>query len=152
MDPLTEQPAKKKRKKHTLPLERTVQHYRKAGWTVGITERWNPHVKIRQDLLGFIDAVAIREDQPGVMALQACSSDFAKHLAKILEEERAGTWLEAGNRIVLIGWTKSEREGGGWMAREREITLAEFQAHPRTARNSTVIKEAKKQRKEAVSI
>jgi hypothetical protein len=125
------------------PLERTKQHYQKAGWTVGIVERFNPHVPprgIRQDLYGFIDAVAIRADQPGVTALQACSTDFAEHLVKIMENEHARTWLQAGNRIVLVAWTKSERGTGGWTVREREITLAEIE---RQRGKAPIIKEAR---------
>lgn len=116
------------------PLERTKQHYQKAGWTVGIVERFNPHVPprgIRQDLYGFIDAVAIRADQPGVTALQACSTDFAEHLVKIMESDHARTWTQAGNRIVLVSWTRSERGSGGWAVREQEITAGEIEQHRR---------------------
>ena len=94
------------------PTQRTLAMLRKDGWTAAVVERFNPHAKVRQDLFGFIDLVAVRPDHPGVLAVQACvTGDQSKRLAKIAEEPRARTWLAAGNPIQVIGWAKRGARG-----------------------------------------
>ncbi len=41
----------------TSPTQLTLKHLRDDGWTAEIVEHWNPHARIRHDLLGFIEAV-----------------------------------------------------------------------------------------------
>ena len=53
-----------------------------------MVERWNQYAKVRQDLFGFVDILAVRPNE--ILAVQACAG--ASHAArrdKILAEPRA---------------------------------------------------------------
>ncbi len=89
----------------TSPTQRSLAHFRKIGWIVQVTERWNPFAHIRQDLFGFCDILCIRPGE--IMAVQATSSaNVAARIAKIKGEPRAEAWIRAGGTIVVIGWAK----------------------------------------------
>lgn len=113
------------------PTKRTLDALRKEGWLVAVVERWNPHAKIRQDLFGFIDVLAIRD---GVtLAVQACAgSGHSKRREKILAEPRAAAWCR-GDRFLEI-WSWSQRGERGkrkvWTPRIEPITLDQFNAVP----------------------
>lgn len=93
----------------STPAKRSLDKLRKEGWTVAITEHWNAFARIRQDLFGFIDLVAIREDGVGVLAVQVTSkSNMKARILKIKREPIAKKWLAAGNSIVVHGWEKKE--------------------------------------------
>ena len=49
----------------STPTARTLATMRQEGWTVQVVERWNPHARIRQDLFGWADLLAVH---PGVDA------------------------------------------------------------------------------------
>lgn len=80
-----------------------------------VVEKWNPHARIRQDLFGFADVLAIQPGQVGVLAIQACiTGDQSKRVAKIHSDALAKTvnaWLIAGNRISVWGWSKKGPRG-----------------------------------------
>jgi hypothetical protein len=114
------------------PTKRTLDALRKAGWTVAVVERWNSHAKIRQDLFGFIDVLAIKD---GVtLAVQACAgSGHSKRRDKILAEPRAALWLRGTGRQLDI-WSWSQRGERGkrkvWTPRIEPITLENFNPAP----------------------
>lgn len=85
------------------PLQRTLKMLRDAGWTVGITEHFNPHVRIRQDLFGFADAIAFRKGFP-VLALNAMHLKHSSEHDKLRENEALRKWIEAGHRFALYQW------------------------------------------------
>jgi len=88
----------------TTPTQRSLKLLRDIGFHCAITERWNSHVKIRQDLFGFIDLLAIDKN---MIAVQTTSSDnVSARVKKIVELESARIWLEAGHRIIVHGWSK----------------------------------------------
>lgn len=113
-------------KSSTSPTQRTMTAMREAGYTCGVVEKWNMHAKIRQDLFGFIDIVAMRGDVIGVQATTMENKNA--RLNKIIAEPRARMWLLAGARIQLWSWrklaTKVNRKS--WQADVMEITLAHF--------------------------
>lgn len=112
------------------PTSRSLELMKARGYTVAITERWNPFAKIRQDLFGFIDLVAIRAGERGVTAIQTTSgSNVSARIAKIRAEARAGIWLAAGNHIVVHGWKKAGAKGKRktWQCREEVINFNEIQ-------------------------
>lgn len=99
------------------PTQRSLELLRKQGYTVGVVEHWNPFARIRQDLFGFIDLVAVRPGVRGVLAVQTTSGgNVSARLAKIRSEARAGIWLAAGNAIVVHGWRKNSKRR--WECRE----------------------------------
>jgi len=91
------------------PASLTLEHLRAHGWPlVETVERWNPHARIRQDLFGFIDVIAVRRDE--TLAVQATSlANVAARVRKIGEHPNIGPVREAGWRIVVYGWAKQGR-------------------------------------------
>lgn len=87
------------------PTELTLKHLRAEGWTVAVVERWNPHARIRQDLYGFIDILALRGSE--TLAVQATSyTNMSARIKKIAEIETVAAVREAGWTIWVIGWRK----------------------------------------------
>jgi hypothetical protein len=114
------------------PTTRTLALLRKEKWLAAVTEKWNPHVKIRQDLFGFIDVIAVRSGDIRVLTVQATSySNMSARANKILgldleEDDSKGQstaksariWLESGNRIEIWGWHKKK---GHWVVAKKEV-------------------------------
>lgn len=111
------------------PTQRTLALLRSGGWTVGITEHWNPHARIRQDLFGFVDVLALRSGS-ATLAVQCTSgTNHSARVSKILELSIARLWLSCGNRIRVISWSKRGPRGRAkhWEPRIQEITLQDFE-------------------------
>ena len=115
------------------PTSRTLKRLRADGWTAAVTERWNHYARIRQDLFGFIDVLAIHPER-GTLAVQATSgSNLSARVAKIATEPRALTWLYAGrghHMIEVWAWRKLKVKRGGkavrWVPKTLRITLGEL--------------------------
>lgn len=97
------------------PTQLTLKLLRKLGYPlVEVTERWNQWARIRQDLFGIVDVLAVGKD---VLAVQTTSWDnVASRVAKIAESEATPHLRAAGVRIVVHGWRKDFR--GRWEHRE----------------------------------
>jgi hypothetical protein len=94
------------------PTARSLATLRKEGWTAQVVEKFNPGARVRQDLFGCIDIVAIRPDRPGVLGIQACvTGDQAKRFCKVQSEPRIVTWKAAGNGMEVWGWSKKGPRG-----------------------------------------
>jgi hypothetical protein len=91
------------------PTTRTLSLLREQGYTVAVVEKWNPHARIRQDLFGFIDILAIKRGE--TLAVQATASGVSARLKKITESELLPKVREAGWTIQIWGWTKSAKTG-----------------------------------------
>lgn len=97
------------------PTQRSLAHLRKAGYLAQVVEKWIPQVKRRVDLFGFIDIVAIRDDE--IVGVQATSDDHVSHrVTKIAEHDNVGPVRKAGIRILVHGWRKNAK--GRWQLRE----------------------------------
>ena len=119
----------KKRKKSTSPTQRTLAECRKRGLVAQVVEKWNPHARIRQDLFGVIDLLAIMPPSnlgPGsILGIQACvGGDHAKRREKILAEPRAAAWMRSGGRLELWSWSKRGNRGARklWTLRVEAFT------------------------------
>lgn len=124
-----EEPLKKKRKKPHSNVQESLAHLRKLGYRCAIVEKWNPHARIRQDMFGGIDIVAIRFGE--TCGVQACrNADLAEHRTKLFEEPRMREWIEAGNRLLLHGWAMKGARGERklWTLREQELRVGDFDA------------------------
>lgn len=106
--------AKPKRSKGASPTARALAYCRKLGWTAEVVERWNPHARIRKDLFGFVDIVAV--DDCGIVRwLQVTSTDhMTNRIAKIEGDEKmrviAGC-LGVGGLVEAWGWAKRGAKG-----------------------------------------
>jgi len=99
------------------PTQRTLQHLRKAGYPlVQVVEKWNPHARVRQDLFGIIDVLAVGPD--GILAVQCTSADHVAHrLAKLRASTALPVLKRAGFAVHVHGWRK-RRPSGRWVLRE----------------------------------
>jgi len=84
---------------------------REEGFTVGKTEQFNKFAKFRVDLFGFIDALAMDNNETvGVQSM--VMGDINKHLIKIAALPAAFTWLSIPTRrIELHAWAKQGARG-----------------------------------------
>lgn len=108
-------------------LERSMRLMREREFTVDIVERWNPWGRVKNDLFGVIDLVAIK---PGlILGVQSTTKgQVGPHLKKILAEPRALMWLRAGAELWVHGWYKEVRGARQyWMCKEVQITPAMFE-------------------------
>jgi hypothetical protein len=112
------EPTKRKAKRKS-PTQRTLEHLRGNGYPlVQVVEKWNPHARIRQDLFGIIDVLAVSEID--IIAVQSTSgANVAKRIAKLAESEALPVLLKAGIRVVVHGWRKNA--AGRWVLREVEL-------------------------------
>lgn len=100
------------------PTARSKALLEKEGYKVAIVERWNPHANIRQDLFGFIDLLAIRENE--TLAIQTTSySNVSSRITKIAEHDNVEAVRKAGWRIVVHGWQK---KGARWECRVVDVS------------------------------
>lgn len=101
------------------PTQRSKAHLEAQGYKVAIVEHWNSFARIRQDLFGFIDLLAIRENE--TLAVQTTSgSNVSARVAKITEHENLPYIRNAGWRIVVHGWRKAAN--GRWTLREVDVS------------------------------
>lgn len=93
----------------------------KAGWTVAIVERWNPHARIRQDLYGFADLLAMKPGRTPLLVQVTSGSNVASRLQKIREEPRAAIALASGFGVQIHGWRKLKSNRGRWTPRIMDV-------------------------------
>lgn len=120
------------------PTQRTLKALRAEGYKCAIVEKWNPHARIRQDLFGIIDIIALDTltvpgiSAPSIIGVQSTGTAFAEHERKLLEEKREEclNWLRAGGRLQLWGWRKLKVVRGGkayrYESRVREFRIEDF--------------------------
>ena len=104
------------------PTSRSLAYLREQGYTAEVVEKWNPHARIRQDLWGFVDILAIT-DTPGlppVLAVQTTTGgEVARRMKKIAEHPNVGIVRRAGVAIHVHGWRKLK---AGWTVRVEDVS------------------------------
>jgi hypothetical protein len=100
------------------PTSRSLAALRERGYLAAVVERWNAFARIRQDLFGVLDLVAVREGE--TLGVQTTSgSNVAARIRKIQDSPALAQLRAAGWRIVVHGWRKSK---GRWVLREEDIS------------------------------
>lgn len=106
------------------PTQRSLALLREAGYRCAIVEKWIPQTKRRNDLFGFVDLLAIRDNE--TLAVQTTSgSNVASRITKITEDcaDALADVRAAGWRIEVHGWRKVKRNGRlVWDARVVDIS------------------------------
>ena len=98
------------------PTQRSLALLRERGYLVAVVERWNPHAKIRQDLFGCLDLVALGEGQTlGVQTTSGGNGNVAERIRKIHSSEAYPRLQAAGWQLIVHGWRKRK---GRWICRE----------------------------------
>ncbi len=101
------------------PTQRSLQKLRGEGWYVAVVEHWNQFAKVRKDLFGFIDLLAIRGQQ--TLAVQTTTgSNVAERVAKIKATQAFSFWDSPTRQTVVHGWRKVGPRGKRktWECRE----------------------------------
>ncbi len=92
------------------PTVRTLKHLRDNGYVAEVVEKWNAFARIRQDLFGIIDVVAVKPGTVGVLGVQTTSySNVSARIKKSMANKVLPVWVRAGNRFVVHGWKKGVR-------------------------------------------
>jgi hypothetical protein len=93
--------------KKKSPTARSLELLRADGYECQIVEKWNAFARVRVDLFGFIDIVAICPYR-GIVGVQTTVvASMSARINKIKAEPRSQKWLNAGGRIVVHGWKKN---------------------------------------------
>lgn len=102
----------KKRRTSTSPTQRTRAWLKARGIPSTIVEHWNPHVKIRQDLFGMFDILALRGDQ--TIGIQCCTmATRAAHENKMRHAPHFEAWCRTGpSRSTRLAWLVAWRKVG----------------------------------------
>ena len=102
------------------PTQLTLRHLRADGWPlVEVVEHWNPHARIRQDMFGFVDVIAVRRGE--TLAVQTTSAaNVSSRIRKIAEHPNVGAVREAGWTIRVHGWRK--RSGRWELHRDEDVS------------------------------
>lgn len=113
------------------PTQRSLAHYRKAGYHCEIVEHHIPWPKpwgTKRDLLGFGDILVLREAEKVAIIQTTSGGNLAARRKKIIAERRAQLWLQTGGRILLNGWAKKGPRGKKkvWTLKEEEIKIGDF--------------------------
>ena len=98
----------------------TKEYLETLGYTVVDVEA-KGRGYIKQDVLGFIDLLAMRDHTVGVQATSL--TNMKSREKKILKSKHARAWLGAGNQIWLFGW---EERLGQLVKSIKKITLRDF--------------------------
>lgn len=112
------------------PTARTLALLRKRGCCADVVERRLGGTFVTKDLFGCIDVVALEPGALGLLGVQATTvSNQASRVAKIRREPRARLWLQAGNRLAVVGWAKRGPRGKRkfWAASITEVRFNDGQ-------------------------
>lgn len=107
------------------PTQRSLKYLRKIGWRVAITEHYNAFARVRQDLFGFIDLLAICPTEKPLAVQTTTKSNMYARVTKILELPSTPDVLKGGMAIQVHGWDGSELtvQEIVWDAKEKKIRV-----------------------------
>lgn len=113
----------------TGPTQRTLAYLRERGYHCYIAEHYNAFAKIRRDLFGWIDIVALHPDKKGVLGVQCTSgANLAARIAKAEALPAYSLWLNCGNAAEFFGWRKLKtgKVQRTWQPLIRRVDLSEL--------------------------
>lgn len=108
--------------KKKSPAARSLKLVRENGYIAEVVERWNPHVKIRQDLFGIVDIVAVHPEK-GWLLIQATSApNLNAREKKISESEHLQTLLTHA-AFEVHGWGEFQTDNGrkSWQCKIKKM-------------------------------
>jgi hypothetical protein len=102
------------------PTARTLAELRKRGYPlVQVVERWNAFARVRQDLFGIVDVLAVSEGE--IVGVQATSgSNVAARVKKITDSKALPILRAAGIRVLVHGWRRNSK--GRYELREVDLS------------------------------
>lgn len=92
-------------KRNMSPTQRSLKLLREQGYKPWIVEHWNHFARIRQDLYGCIDILAIGNGE--TIAVQTTSrGNVAARQKKIVENDYYPEMVRSGWKVQVHGWGK----------------------------------------------
>ncbi len=104
------------------PTQRALKLLRELNYQAAVVEKWNPHAKIRQDLFGVFDILAVGNGK--IIGVQVSSgSNHAARSRKVREWAGLKDWIAAGGHAEVWTWSKKGPRGEKkvWTLRQEEI-------------------------------
>jgi hypothetical protein len=101
---------KKLRKKMAKmsPTQLTLRKLKTDGWTtLAIVEHWNPFARIRQDLFGCIDILALKDGDTLAIQCTTYNNRWAR-VKKISENDHIANMRKCNWSIEVWGWRKNK--------------------------------------------
>ena len=103
----------------TSPTQLSLKKLREDGYTVAVVEHWNSFARIRQDLFGFIDLLALKGKE--VLAVQTTTTtNMNARIKKIADHENVGIVREAGWTIHVHGWHQDDKRK--WHCKVKDVS------------------------------
>lgn len=99
------------------PTQRSLKHLREQGCVAQVVEHWQAFAKIRIDLFGIIDIVALSPDGETIGVQATSLSNVSKRVQKIADAAALAALRRCGWRILVHGWGK----GANGRYRLREV-------------------------------
>lgn len=95
------------------PTSRTLDRCRRWGWRTQVVERWNQYAKIRIDLFGIIDLIALTDDNRTIGIQATSTGNMSARVNKALEEKRDELlhWLRCDNEFQVWGFALRGKAG-----------------------------------------
>lgn len=117
-------------------MGRSLRLLRERGYHCEKTEHWNPFAKIRNDLWGFCDILALEPPQKvelmpgrfmdiegGILAVQTTSySNLSARVKKIQSSKLLKKVLDCGIEVVVHGWKAPTEKNKKWTVKEVFVT------------------------------
>jgi hypothetical protein len=108
------------------PTARTLAAMRAAGYVAEKVEYWNPHARVRKDLFGGIDIVAVADGPGGrvqIWGVQATSgTNHGARVVKLLAEPKLRRWVACGGLLSVVSWRKLA--SGRWAGRRTDLLVS----------------------------
>jgi len=103
----------------TSPTQLSLKKLREEGYTVAVVEHWNAFARIRQDLFGFIDLLALKDKE--VLAVQTTTaSNMSARVKKIADHENVSVVRKAGWAIHVHGWHQDDKKK--WHCKTKDVS------------------------------
>lgn len=100
----------------------TLKHLRDQGYDpVVVVEHWNSFARIREDLFGFVDVLALKGDE--TLAVQTTSlANVSTRIKKIADSPHVAAVREAGWTIRVHGWAQDAKSRRWILKRDVDVS------------------------------
>lgn len=108
----------KTKKSKVSATQLSLKKLRAEGYLCAIVEHFNPWVKIRQDMFGFVDIVAVKENES--LYIQTTTADHMEaRIRKIMGHPNLPQVHSTNRTVIVHGWVKINNR---WECREEIVT------------------------------
>ena len=102
------------------PTQLTLAKLQKENYRqVQIVEKWNSWGRVRVDLFGIIDVIAISDEFETVGIQTTTLNNIGARIKKIGDSEAVGDLRKAGWKIHVHGWYKKNNR---WHVKEVDVS------------------------------